>query len=42
MASSPPGWINPARRCKPCLRNVVYRDDPNAHFTFFFSLPSGI
>jgi hypothetical protein len=30
MASSPPGWINPARRCKPCLRNVVYRDDPNA------------
>src|SRR5262245_8415988 len=30
MASTPPGWINPARRCKPCLRNVLYREDPNA------------
>src|SRR6516225_4231784 len=23
-----PGGINPSRRCKPCLRNVVYRGDP--------------
>jgi transposase len=31
LASTPPGWINPARRCKPCLRNALYREDPKAH-----------